>query len=226
MLPDMRYINKAESPSFFEECKQSLSDSNRWEAFSENQPLSRCKQQLHRHLPDEQSGLCAYCEREVTTSNSHIEHVYPKSTYPDKMFDYQNLVTSCNGDSCPITGPNIYKPEDIQSCGHRKSDLLEEQLFLSPLVHVDIGSYFIYNKTSCAIKPSKKNPSKASYTIDLLNLDNSRLSNERFNARAALIQATKSFPGSERKSKIRFLLNKDRSFISFLRYNFSPLLAE
>nr|CAA6807261.1 MAG: TIGR02646 family protein [uncultured Thiotrichaceae bacterium] len=222
----MRYINKAESPLFFEECKQSLSDLNRWETFSENQPLSRCKQQLHRHLLDEQSGLCVYCEREVTTSSSHIEHVYPKSTYPDKTFDYQNLVTSCNGESCSIVTNDIYKPEDIQSCGHRKSDLLDEQLFVSPLAHVDIGNYFSYNKTSCAIMPSGKSPSKASYTIDLLNLGNTRLNNERSNARVALIQATTSFLSQERKNKIQFLLSKDRPFISFLRYNFSPFLAE
>lgn len=222
----MRYISKLDSPPFFEACKHNLSDSSRWESFSENQPLSRCKQQLHRYLLDEQSDLCVYCERGVTTSSSHIEHVYPKSVYPDKTFDYQNLVASCNGESCSITGRDIYKPEDIQSCGHRKSDLLDERLFLSPLVHVDIGAYFSYNKTSCAIKPGEKNPSKASYTIDLLNLDNTRLNNERSKARVALIRATKKFPSQDRKGKIRFLLGKDRPFISFLRYNFSPFLAE
>ena len=223
----MRYIKKGASPAFFEECKAGLNEPNNWEAFSENQELSQCKKDLHQHLLDEQSGLCVYCERGIATRlDSHVEHVYPKSSYPAKAFDYGNLVASCNGDSCSVDEKKAYKPENVHSCGHRKSDLLKSTLFLSPLEHEDISDYFEYNKTSCAITASNKNPSKASYTIDLLNLDNSRLNNVRANARTALVKSLKNYGAHQKKLKARLLLSKDRPFISFLRYNFSSFLVE
>ena len=110
----MRYIKKGASPTFFEVCKTEIEDLDNWEAFSKNQELSQCKKRLHQHLLHEQAGLCVYCERGIPTRlDSHVEHVYPKSSYPTKTFDYRNLVVSCNGGPCAIEEQVGYKPKNI-----------------------------------------------------------------------------------------------------------------
>lgn len=39
---------------------------------------------------------CAYCESEIASvTYGHIEHYYPKSTYPSKAFSWENLLLSC-----------------------------------------------------------------------------------------------------------------------------------
>lgn len=41
-------------------------------------------------------GKCAYCESEVTAAAyGQIEHFYPKAIYPEKTFEWENLLLSC-----------------------------------------------------------------------------------------------------------------------------------
>jgi uncharacterized protein (TIGR02646 family) len=56
-------------------------------------------------------GKCAYCESFILhTEYGNIEHFRPKSKYPEKCFDWNNLLLSCNicngkkykGDNFPI----------------------------------------------------------------------------------------------------------------------------
>jgi uncharacterized protein (TIGR02646 family) len=39
------------------------------------------------------NGKCAFCERKK--DYPEIEHFYPKSTYPEKCFEWENLILSC-----------------------------------------------------------------------------------------------------------------------------------
>ena len=213
----MRYISKGESPEFFEKEKQLLVDDPAWDNL-------HCKRELRLHLIKEQKGLCVYCERGIDDANSHVEHLFAQSDNPVKRFDYGNLVASCNGDQCDSAAKDSYKPEDVHSCGHKKSDDLDVDKFLNPILHGNIGHYFVYDKEKCSICTSGKDDERAIYTIKLLNLDNHRLNNERANARLALEKTVKMYP--DRKEKIRFLLSKERAFISFLCYYFAPFLVE
>lgn len=47
-------------------------------------------------LLNEQYGLCAYCQGEITLGNSSIEHVIPKSANVHLSTSYHNLVAVCN----------------------------------------------------------------------------------------------------------------------------------
>lgn len=226
----MRYIEKKQEPPFFIECKKGLPENSTWESFSENQELSQCKKKLKQELLQEQAGLCIYCERSIQESNSHLEHIYPKdgvSGYPERTFNYSNLVVSCNGDQCSIDEKERYEPDDVHSCGHKKANRLDTSLFLDPTTYSDIQTFFAYDKTACSPISSGKDCAKANYTIDLLHLNNPRLNNERENARIALqkalIQKTKS--PIQRKCYLTRMLEKDRAFISFLRYCFAPILS-
>lgn len=61
------------------------------------------KIQLHEYLLDEQGYICAYCNRRVHKSMPHndeqlrVEHLYPKSKFPSKTLEYENLVGVCFG---------------------------------------------------------------------------------------------------------------------------------
>jgi hypothetical protein len=122
---------------------------------------------------------------------------------------------------CNPQSKENFHPENVHSCGHKKSDDIDINLFLNPVALQNIGEYFLYHKENCSIIASEKNSNKANYTIQLLNLDNPRLNNERHNARAALGKAIKNMTNP--KHKISQLLAKERPFISFLRFYYAAL---
>jgi uncharacterized protein (TIGR02646 family) len=213
----MRYIEKTNSPNFFEQEKQNLIDDSAWENL-------HCKHELRSYLIEEQKRLCAYCERRIGDDNSHIEHIYPQSDNVTLRFEYNNLIASCNGDQCEPNLKDNFRPEDVNSCGHKKSNDMDKNLFLNPVEQQDIDEYFSYDKETCSILASEKNKPSSEYTIKLLGLDNPRLNNEHANARSGLEKAIKISHSSDKKHKIRMLLSKERPFISFLRYYYSPFL--
>jgi uncharacterized protein (TIGR02646 family) len=215
----VRHIAKGQSPDAFEAEKASV--------VLQNDPAWKNlhgKQALKQQLLEEQQCLCAYCERGIAEHNAHIEHIYPQSIYPSRRFEYTNLIASCNGEACQVELSAMDAMENTDSCGHRKEDAFDETRFLNPVTLTDIGNYFVYDKTTCAILPSDLDPERSAYMIDLLNLDNPRLNNERSNARSALLKVIGS--GIQAKARLGYLLAKDRPFISFLRYNYAPLVGQ
>lgn len=47
-------------------------------------------------LMEEFDGKCAYCDSKIgVTSHGNIEHFYPKSLYPEKISDIDNLLIAC-----------------------------------------------------------------------------------------------------------------------------------
>ena len=212
----MRYVPKGTSPEFFEGCKKELPENPEWHHFTENKELSECKKSLHEHLVNEQGKLCIYCERKIESAISHVEHIKPKDTSghcADLVFAYENLVASCNGDLCESGSKQVYKPEDVHSCGHKKSNDFDEANFLNPVEEVQISEHFTFDKESGAIL-SLNNNSKAHYTLTLLNLNNNRLCHERLKAPKALISAILSSNNAKLKSmskadQVRLLLNRN-----------------
>lgn len=213
----MRYVCKTDSPDFFNQEKEILIDDSSWKNL-------HCKNKLRLHLIAEQKNLCVYCERKINENNSHIEHVSAQSNDPTMRFEYENLVASCNGDQCNPCLKDSFRPEDINSCGHKKSNDMDENLFLNPIRQKNIAEYFSYDNVTCAICPSQEDEPKATYTITLLGLDNNRLNLERSNARSAFSKTIKRYPPTDYKSKIRGLLSKSPPFVSFLQFYYSPFL--
>jgi uncharacterized protein (TIGR02646 family) len=80
---------------------QTLTGEQRWAKFHKKQ---NHKNKLQDVILEEQGYICAYCNRRIhkglpeTDEQLRIEHIEPKSTYPDKTFDYYNLVGACYGD--------------------------------------------------------------------------------------------------------------------------------
>lgn len=85
-------------------------------------------QEVREALEAMQHGQCAYCEAPLNDS-WHIEHFWPRGTYPQKTFDWNNLYGSCRGkDRCGTykdQGGRPYEPSDlIDPCSDDPDDFL------------------------------------------------------------------------------------------------------
>lgn len=110
----MRYINKKDNePEGFLQWKRdkaeelerlyqnaSVTTKKVWRLL-DRQRGAYNKKQLRGHLLEEQGHICCYCGRRLTShpSNSVIDHLFPKSKYIRRTYDYDNLVLSCVGGS-------------------------------------------------------------------------------------------------------------------------------
>lgn len=60
--------------------------------------LMPLRSNLRNHYRDEQKAICCYCREIVSlvsASNSPVEHIAPKSLYPDFMFETKNMCVIC-----------------------------------------------------------------------------------------------------------------------------------
>ena len=196
----MKYIRKSTCCTQFTE----------W--FTENQASywgelpTEVKHALHNHLWREQQGLCVYCQQLIpektakqssTQIRSHIEHIRPRSVYPNRMFDYDNLSISCEGFDCTAT-----TPQKKEFCEHRKADEYDENQFLNPIEQPEIADYFEYDiegRIFANHLRSNIDQQKANYMIKILALDHRELNRLRESSYSQLIQ--------ENDSDIKELLN-------------------
>ncbi|HHK8567967.1 TPA: retron system putative HNH endonuclease [Vibrio parahaemolyticus] len=141
------------------------------------------KTELSRQLLQQQYGLCCYTELNLTDfalelhMGTHIEHERPKSMFPDRTFDYGNLLL------CSLTSEDLkHFPGQQQFGGHFKGSNFVAASFVSPH-QANCRDYFIYSSGSGEISPNLALPEdeqqKAQYTIDLLNLNAPFLRAER-----------------------------------------------
>ena len=130
-------------------------------------------------LDREQYGLCAYTELrpDKVGLGTHIEHVKPKSKFPELTFCYANLVL------CALESDDLEKSKhkgDVFG-GHAKDNKYSKRCFLSPLISRSENSFLYQSDGRVVPSPSKTkcNQKKAKYTIDLLNLNAAYLVNLR-----------------------------------------------
>ncbi len=113
----MKHINKNAEPQGFidwkaanwEEIEQKNNSGETgkilWNMFpsshsAQNAPDEYAKVDLRKAIAEEQFYICCYCMVSIKAqpSDTKVEHFLPKETYkPNEVFDYQNLLASCNG---------------------------------------------------------------------------------------------------------------------------------
>lgn len=120
-------------------------------------------------LGAEQFCVCCYCESRVTveSDDSHVEHLKPRSRFPQDTFDYQNLSCSCQGGR----GTDAH-------CGHHKGGDYDAALFVSPH-NPDIEQLFRYNSEGGVAARDGAHEAQGQWMIQILNLDCPRLNNMR-----------------------------------------------
>jgi uncharacterized protein (TIGR02646 family) len=205
----VQHIRKNNSPREFTEWKALKNDDWKpdWENFRD--PEKTC---VHHSLLEEQGFICCYCGKLIEKSNSHIEHLKPRSQYPDLALDYQNLLASCQGER----QDNEYPIVPIH-CGHQRKNWYDEQLMVSPL-NPDCTSFFDYTLDG-QILPSQEpdRESAAEETIEQLGLNVERLRR----LRQRIIRETLSDIGSLTVEQIQQLiqgygtLNAQRQYSEF-----------
>lgn len=185
---------------------------------------SIAKTTLHIHLLQDQKQLCIYCLQQISIGNhtkiSHVEHIRPKSIFPNLRFEFTNLAVSCNGFNCSVEQLGAGK----MFCGHYKDNkktsvVYDEKKFLHPFEIEDIENYFSYDFDG-NVKPNKNIPAeqqqKAAYMISLVDLNNSVLKEFRQQSYLSLIE-TQEVWGED---KIKSLLDNDNSEYE----SFQPML--
>ncbi|QUB82131.1 hypothetical protein [Prevotella jejuni] len=80
------------------------SEPHQWTAYKKTTGATYQSQSyLSASLLEEQGYICAYCMRRIPCKDSlcnedhRIEHINPRSKYPDNQLDYNNMVIVCPG---------------------------------------------------------------------------------------------------------------------------------
>lgn len=115
---------------------------------------------VKKDLIHEQKGLCCYCCCQLDENDSHIEHFFPQSKYPQMDLDYSNLFVSCNGG------------RKKASCGNKKEDIDPKGAVISP-TDENCGAAFSY--TLRGKIEAIDGYVLAQSTIDILSLNNPAL---------------------------------------------------
>lgn len=107
---------------------------------------------------------CAYCEN---VAAQDIEHFYPKSLYPRRMFRWDNLLRGCN--NC-----NNFKRDEFPLDAYRRPLLLDP-------CRDDPLDYFVWDFATGAVgvRPTPGLVDRGTATRDLLRLDLEPLREER-----------------------------------------------
>jgi len=227
----MRYIQKDKIPQeFIDEVKELellLDDENikRRDVFDK----LKCKSITHKYiLEKEQNNLCGYCEAKIKDiSKSHLEHIEALHRDKNLVFDYLNLIVSCNG-TC------FNDNEKRLTCGHKKDTKghrPDYNLFLSPTKIENIRDYFTYNQQG-NIGASSLDKERSIETLRVLNLNdpNNKLSEERVKALVEFrekVSLSSKRTGKSIREIIKILLARENlAFISFLRFNYKRILLD
>jgi len=223
----MRYIKKMNPPDCFQHVVKNILSEEDWSEFQNPEKLETAKYIIEK----EQQSLCVYCKQRISNypNDYHLEHLKPRSIDKKKnTFDYSNLVVSCNsGKDEKII--NVIKYSGL-TCGHKKGDCYDEQMFLSPVELENISDYFVFDFINGSISFSEKDQERATYMIDLLNLNDKGLQIARRNA---LINLRKFIQENfktkyEKKSALIKILDvnnkKLRPYHTFLRFCFKDFL--
>lgn len=137
-----------------------------WDNFPNGKPLLEL-------LLEEQFFLCCYSElrSDILKLGYHIEHIQPKSQFPHRTFDYQNLA------ACALDSKNDLKAFKSQGSaffgGHHKQNKYDATLFIS-CHEADCARFFNYvsdGRIIAAPGLTADEQARAKYTITVLNLD-------------------------------------------------------
>lgn len=161
----MKHINKQHEPIDFSEWK--AQENQNWQPAYNNLD-SDIKSAVKESLTNEQGHICCYCERRLTTNDSHIEHFQPQSDTDVDPFDYSNLLCSCQ---------NQLKKGEPRHCGNLKEDWFDSDLLISPL-EPDCDKRFTFTGFG-DIKPAVTEDNAASETIERLGLNIPKLRSMR-----------------------------------------------
>lgn len=166
------------------------------------------KVELKKMCPTE--NICCYCE---FSEADEIEHIFPKTLYPEKTFAWENYLLSCG--ICNLKKSNKFtlfttstiSYEDITPPNRRSYIPIPPPLGQSVMINIrteDPTEYIILDFSTFLFIPSENfgtmNYLRADYTITLLELN-----------RPALVNGRRNMFGSYKNMLSEYLKAKSRS---------------
>jgi len=121
----------------------------------------KLREKIRDDLFFKQRNQCAYCERKIDKSNSHLEHIEPRDKNHKLECEYSNLVLSC---------------ETCDSCGKYKDSKAWSNNFIHPVLN-NPTEFFRFSSNGEILAIDKD----ANKTIDFLNLNSRKLVSIRKN---------------------------------------------
>ncbi|MFB2880434.1 retron system putative HNH endonuclease [Floridanema aerugineum] len=186
----MKYIRKGKEPEEFTNWKNLENDD--WKPNWDDNFQAPEKPIVHEALLKEQGYLCCYCGMGINRKNSHIEHLKPRTNYPDLALDYTNLIASCQGES-------EQPPPQPVHCGHKKRYWYDENLMVSPL-DINCENCFRYSGFGDILATNESSKKAAAETsIEKLGLNIPKLTRMRREAIDGILQAVQGLTNEEIK---------------------------
>lgn len=147
---------------------------------------------LKSAITSNQHELCAYCECKTSKNNHQIEHVVPRTLANeeyDSTLDLKNMLLCCLGGETETQNSTASDEtqEDNKTCGLKKGDriiritpytLPEECIFKVDVDYVNKKVTLIADSEKCSFYGISEDD--VNETIDILNLNSSRLCNQRY----------------------------------------------
>ena len=143
------------------------------------------KNAVHVALCEEQGWICCYCGTGIDLDTSHIEHFRPREFFKDHLFEYDNLLCSCQRE---------LQKEQPKHCGSAKGSWFEDGVTISPLDQ-DCETRFEYSASGHIAASGHDDGADA--TILYLNLDDDKLVELRKAAISAAIDSLDTFQDEE-----------------------------
>ena len=116
-------------------------------------------------LREEQNFQCAYTEIRLDPENSHVDHFRKQGLFSESVFEWNNLLTSCNNE--------YYGAR----CKDRRIKKKEDYQYLMNPVEDDPEEYFNYSITGDILADEETGTGQ--FTIDSFNLNDYALVEQR-----------------------------------------------
>ena len=206
-----------------------------WGTLTKNQ-----RKEIVKRLMLSQKSLCAYCECLISDKERehHIEHFKERHDAPNKIFDYTNLVLSCEGNNQPTTKPESISSADLRksniSCGNgkeigRHGNEIDYSLLLNPTTK---GVAELFSYIDGVVEPSKictvEQAQQVEYTKKRLNLNSINLKDNRKELINQTIELLVGLPESLQETYIQQLLDETQDklepYFSTIKDNFGFML--
>jgi uncharacterized protein (TIGR02646 family) len=177
-----------------------------WAAFLGTKARHQIAEALDRYT----RAKCAYCEQ---VAAKDIEHFWPKTLYPARMFDWDNFLRAC------------------KNCNNAKRDRFpiddqDKNLLLNPREDEPLDHFVWNGRTGAAgVVPDQSRAARGRATIDLFQLNQEPIREERrlkyLNVLYLLARVVKEDPiDPETRERLQEELSRHRPWLGIVRQLF------
>ena len=197
------------------------------------------RKEVVKQLMDSQKELCCYCECRIFVKDAqtringyHIEHFEEQHEAPDRIFDYENMLLSCEGNKNLTNSEN--QAQIPTSCGQgkekdrHKGDKIDYDLLLNPINNVSALFSYLDGVIEPTLQCSDIQKRQVEYTIKRLNLDVERLTEARRSQINLILKQLNDLSEGDQRTFIRSLLDETQAvlnpYFSTIKDNFGFML--